>query len=216
LPDCSNRSLRLVTAYVPLDCDNRSEGAYHELGRELQSLRLPLTVFHQTLAETWLAEHYESVGCPVRSGGKDSLAYHCVQHEKSRWLLRAMRGWPSETVAWIDYGILHNPKIKPADVLAWVRAVSESPPSKITAPSCQPLHASPDEAINWSLCGGLIAMPARNVLWFHDKCQLYAKTGDPTWEVNTWAKVAIERAEMFCLYPANHDQTMFHNYPVAA
>ena len=95
----------LVTGYVRLDCDHRTHDRYLELGARLMGIGLPTIAYHQPLHECWLARHHEANGTPVVPAGKDSLAYHCVQHEKTRWLAKA-----AKNLLWIALVVEPPPK----------------------------------------------------------------------------------------------------------
>lgn len=203
-----------MTGYVRLDSPHRSHDAYLDLGRRLQNLGLPLTIFHQSLDDCWLARWHQENGRQVNPGGKDSLAYHCVNHEKTLWMVRAARAWQPTTIVWLDLGLFHIKAIQPEHVLTYVKRLEESPPIAITAPSCRPVpDVIDDSRVCWTFCGGVIAVPAEHVDWLHRQAVSFAIAAPPTWEVNTWAKIAQKSPDMFDLYKADHNEQLFTGLP---
>lgn len=199
----------IVTGYVRLDSPHRSHAAYLELGQRLLGIGLPTVCYHQPLAECWLARHHEALGALVDQGGKDSLAYHCVQHEKSQWLARSARHREPGTLIWLDYGLLHVQGVTEDAVREFYRHVDDHPPTQVTMPSCWPLNTPvADDRPCWICAGGVVVMPTWAADWWHRECVATATRGQPTWEVNTWAKVARQYPQQVRLYQANHDATL--------
>lgn len=180
---------------------------------QLLAIGLPLTVFTQPLSDCWLHRHYAATGWVIPPGGKDSLAYHVVNHEKTAWLCRAAQANESQTVVWIDAAILHIDRIRPEHVIEYVERVRASPPTRITVPSCHPVPPSWDDRfVCWAFCGGVMAVPAAEVKWLHAETVGEATSAPLTWEVNTWAKIARRNPERFTLYQADHDERLFTGY----
>lgn len=205
-------SVIVVTGYVPLPCSHRSEPVYLELGARLLAACGRAVAFTQTLGDCWLAKAWRAAGVPVPPGGKDTLAYFAVQHQKSEWLAQAARLHPEATLAWIDYGIFHL-GVTADHVRGFLAALEANPPQAITSPSCYPVAATGDDSrVEWSFCGGVLALPARRAEWFHERCVEARASGQPTWEVNTWAAVARRHPDAFRLYAANHNATLFTGY----
>lgn len=176
----------------------------------LIDIGLPLTIYQQPLEACWLHRHHADLGRIINPGGKDSPAYHCVQHEKTAWLCREVEAWSPRTVVWIDLGIMHLAAIQPSHVRKYVQLLEESPPDRITAPSLEPVPNLVDPAhVCWAFCGGVLAVPARDAVWLHSQCVSEAIAAPPTWEVNTWAKVAGKHRDRFRFYPAGHNERMF-------
>ena len=202
-----------MTGYVRLDCDHRSHDRYLELGSRLMGIGLPTIAYHQPLHECWLARHHEANGTPVVPAGKDSLAYHCVQHEKTRWLARAARHSGATTVIWIDYGIFHLPGVTEEVVLEFYERVDAVQAQHVTIPGIWPAAAPIDDSRPcWVCAGGVLVMPAWRSAQWHADCQAVAEHASPTWEVNTWAKVARMHPEQVRFYPADHDATILTGY----
>lgn len=207
-------SVRVVSGYVPLRCTHRSHDRYMELAARLMAIGLPLTIYQNRLTDCWLHQYHTKRGTVFPDGGKDTPAYHCVQHEKSRWITREVTSsWP-QTVVWIDLGVLHLAGVTEKHVSDFVWQVMDKPPELITSPSC---YAVPDfidqRTVCWAFCGGVLVVPSHHAYWFHDQCKHMAAGHTTTWEVNTWARIAELHPDRFSLYQANHDKTMFTGYP---
>jgi len=198
-----------VTGYVRLDSPHRSHDHYLELGQRLFGIGLPTVAYHQPLDSCWLARHHESHGVTVEPDGKDSLAYHCVQHEKTAWLTRAVQSGKPTTLIWLDYGILHVPGVTEQLVCEFFEHVDRYPPNRVTVPSIWPADTPIDDSQPcWICAGGVFVMPSWAAVWWHRECVRTATHDRPTWEVNTWAKVARRYPEQVRLYRADHDQTI--------
>jgi hypothetical protein len=203
-------SVAVVTGYVRLPCEHRSADDYAALGSQLLDLCGNAIAFRQPLAECWMAKRMADAGMAVEPGGKDTAAYHCVQHEKSRWIARAAAVMDAETLVWIDYGLLHNRRIHPVHVTQLLEAVADTPPTRIVSPSFS-VQSPPPDRINWTFLGSVLVVPRDVALWFHHAVA-DAATAPPAWEVNTWAAVYQSFPDRFFLYGANHDETMFTRY----
>lgn len=199
-----------MTGYVRLDSPHRSHDRYVELGQRLLGIGLPTIAFQQPLDQCWLAQHHELQGVTVEPGGKDSLAYHCVQHEKTWWLARAAATtYQPTTLIWLDYGILHVPGVTEDLIREFYAHVDRYPPDRITMPGIWPADVEIDDSRPcWICAGGVLVMPSWAAVWWHRQCVATATQAKPTWEVNTWAKVARKYPEQVRLYKANHDQTI--------
>lgn len=202
----------VVTGYVPLPCTHRSQDDYRSFGCRLQAVcDVPTVTFTASLESCWMYRDLVWRGYDVQRGGKDTLAYFCVQHEKTQWLAAAERALPDSPLIWIDYGILHLPGVTAKHVEQLVAAVRANPPKVITSPSCGQQELI-DGVINWTFCGGVLIVPATLARWFHLECMAEQRRHQPTWEVNTWARLAKAHPERFAFYAADHNATMFTGY----
>jgi hypothetical protein len=195
---------------VRLDSPHRSHDRYLELGQRLLGIGLPTIAYHQPLDQCWLARHHEAQGVKVEPGGKDTLSYHCVQHEKSAWLAEASRmGGEPMRLIWLDYGILHVPGVTEDLIREFYAHVARQPPNQITMPGIWPADSAIDDSRPcWICAGGVVVMPWYHAGWWHRECVRTATHARPTWEVNTWAKVARDNQEQVRLYKADHDSTI--------
>lgn len=216
---------KLVTGYVPIQGHPRSAEEYGRLGENLfGGLRGDFIVhpFYETVQETWLAKLIQKLGIDVTHSTadnpkKNTLAYHCVQHQKFAWLLKAAISDPRpDTFVWLDYGIGHVPGVT-ADVVSNFMASVRM--NDFAVPGCwlRNVLLINDYFPCWRFCGGLMVVPRDKVHRLYktikqEVANHIKRTRNVTWEVNSLA--VIER----CLpgplrwYQADHDQTMFTNY----
>lgn len=223
---------KLVTGYIPIQGHPRSAKEYGELGENLFGALdcvagdFTIQPFYEQVQETWLAKLIQSLPQRVADGlshstadnpEKNTLAYHCVQHQKFAWLLKAAIADPKpDTFVWMDYGIAHVPGVTPAVVDKFMAAVQ---PDDFAIPGC---WARQGLLINdyfpcWRFCGGLMVVPRKKVHKFYKimKAEVLAhikKTGNITWEVNSLAH-AEANLPPIRWYNADHNETMFTNYP---
>lgn len=221
----------LVTGYCPIQGHTRSAKEYGELGAGLFSKLdcvggdFIIHPFYETVQETWLAKYIQSLPQRVADGlshstadnpAKNSLAYHCVQHQKFAWLLKAALLHPiSETFVWMDYGIAHVTGVTPEVVNAFMASVKSN---DLAIPGCWERKGLliNDYFPCWRFCGGLMVVPQNKVhklykLLKREVTQHIANTNNVTWEVNSLAK-AEPNLPPIRWYKADHNETMFANY----
>lgn len=227
----ANAAACLVTGYVRLDLANRSHDRYAELGRTLTGLHRPTvafldgleadaetTVLPASLERCWLWPHARNAQTPPGNPGKDTAAYHAVQHQKSAWLAEASNRTDTSVLVWIDYGILHVPGVTPELVGQFLQRAATV--SRITLPSIWPLATdTPVDSSRpcWFVAGGVVIVPramahAWHVMVEHEALTHLRQTGHVTWEVNTWARVIQQHPSMFAVYPADHNATLFSGF----
>ena len=198
-------SVCVVTGYVPLPCSHRTREQYAALGGRLLDVCERAVFFRSTLADTWMAQRLGG----VEPGGKDTTAYHCVQHEKFQWLEDAAAAVEDDTLVWIDYSILHLSGMDESVISRFLDRVEQSPPDRIVSPSAGTGYEGKD-CPDWLFLGGVLVVPRRLASLLSQLCQLNAKSD--SWEVNTLGVVARLRPELFRFYTANHDASIMENY----
>lgn len=213
---------RLVTGYVPLPDHPRSAETYGQLGEMLGGVPVRKKAFYQRVEETWLWRFVRSLPVVPRvSGGdnpaKNTLAYHCVQHQKTEWLLAAVEAYPDEDVyVWVDYGIFHQPGICNEAIYNFMERVKDD---AIYAPGCWDKHPVVESAFpSWRFCGSVLAVPKKFVPLLHFACVRTAmkhirQTNNVEWEVNTWARVELTDKLPWHCYKADHNVSQFTNLP---
>lgn len=224
----------LVTGYVRLNLGNRSHNRYAELGGRLTALHRPtvafldglpcpadVTVVPAALESCWLWPHARNAATPYGNPQKDTAAYHAVQHQKTAWLAEASSHTEASTLVWIDYGILHVPGVTLEVIGQFLARAGAAPRNRITLPSIWPL--SLDVSVDssrpcWFVAGGVVIVPRHMAHTWHVMVEDEAlthlrKTGQVTWEVNTWARVIQQHPTMFAVYPADHNATLFTGLP---
>jgi len=215
----------VVTGYVPIADHPRSERAYHRLGAQLGGLSTPVHVCRSSLDETWLHQQVLRHTKPVtHSVGdnpkKNTLAYHCVQHQKTAWMLEAARAAARpDVVVWLDYGIFHQPGVTVEAIDAFLSRVDDEP--TIAIPGCwkQAVTAEAIDLANpcWRFCGSTLIchrsrLEALDVAIREDVIARLNTTSHVSWEVNTWARVELGATLPIRWYRGDHNQTQFTEY----
>ncbi len=213
--------LKVVTGYIPIAGHPRDAAEYGALGEKLRELKYPVQPFYAAVTSTWLYDMINALPFgPTWSVAdnpqKNTLAYHCVQHQKFQWLYDASRMDPEpDTFIWLDYGICHVPGVNPGVINACLDAIRRG---DLAIPGCWPHRGQVDDAFPcWRFCGGFMVIPRKHVqrlnlllktlIMFHVQV-----TKNVTWEVNTLARA--EQTDMLPIrwYQADHNETMFTNY----
>lgn len=214
---------RLVTAYVPIAGHPRSVQEYGELGERLGGVPVRKKAFYQEVGSTWLAGFLRMLpSAPSWSTydnpEKNSLAYHCVQHQKTEWLKQAAAEYEDDDVfVWVDYGIFHQPGVCNEAIYNFMERVDDK---AIYAPGCwNATDQIPDEFPSWRFCGSVLSVPRRLIEAFDDEVKMNARahiymTRNVSWEVNTWARVERRTKLPLRWYKADHDVSQFTNLPV--
>lgn len=216
---------RLVTAYVPIPDHPRTAAEYGAYGEKLGAVPVPKKAYYDQLPNLWLWQHAKNMRVrPAISHGdnpaKNTLNYHAVNHEKTRWLVQAMDDEIDDDVGvyvWVDYGIFHQPGVCNEAIYNFMHALDDK---AIYIPGCW--EPSPVESVYpcWRFCGSVLAVPKQYVRQFDHAVRETARqhidrTNNVEWEVNTWARV--EQSRKFKLpiqwYAADHDVTQFTNHP---
>ena len=220
---------KLVTGYIPIARHPRTAKEYGDLGEELFGKldcaggEFSIHPFYETLAETWLWKmiHNQPFEVSHSSGDnpeKNSLAYHCVNHQKFGWLLKAAIQDPRpETFIWMDYGISHLAGVTPAVVNEFMASVR---PDDFAIPGCWPTEGLllSDFFPCWRVCGSVFVVPRKHLHKLYKGvkyavAQHMQKHRNVPWEVNTLAEAEKNKLiPPFRWYEADHNSTMFTNY----
>ena len=231
--------VRLVTGFVPLAGHPKSTATYLELGARLLALPIPKGVWttgeiraqleHEHRAggfnevrtfdgRFWIHDELEGRSYSVASQNpaKDTLAFHAIQHQKTRWLEQASRDFASDILVWIDFGIFHVPGITERDIADFAGRLRDD---FIAIPGCWPRS---DRIVldrpNWRFCGGVLVCPGVLAPWLHRVCVdtfrgIVALHGQVSWEVNTWAIAEMSgRLPIRQYHATTHDERMFNAY----
>lgn len=219
---------KLVTGYVPIIGHPRGVKEYGELGEKLGGVPVPKKAFYMKVEDTWLAKCLQVMGrrklskpifpTPSVSDNpeKNSIAYHCVNHQKSSWLVQAADEDPSaDVLVWVDYGIFRLPGVNNQSIYEFIEKVDDK---AIYVPGCWdgPVATIDQEHPCWRFCGSVIAVPRKLVDWFDYECRTQArrhieKTNNVEFEVNTWARIESGKPANFHWYKADHDVSLFKN-----
>lgn len=214
---------RLVTGYIPLPGQVRGPAEYGALGEKLGGVPVRKKAFYQRVEETWMNRFLgtrEVLPRPSTADNpiKNNILYHCVQHQKTEWLLAAAREYPDEDVfVWVDYGIFHQPGVNNQAIFEFMERVKDD---AIYAPGCWDKPLVVESAMPcWRFCGSVLAVPRALVERLHFACvktamQHVRTTNNVEWEVNTWARVEKkEKSLPWHWYAADHNVSQFTNLP---
>ena len=216
--------IALVTGYIPIQGHPRSAKDYGELGENMfgkLSGDFYIHPFYEGVDQTWLFKTIWAWGKNVSHSvadnpQKNSLAYHCVQHQKFEWLLRAKQLSPkTKMFVWIDYGIGYLPGVTPDVVMDFMASIKLN---DFAIPGCIEREGL---VINdywpcWRFCGGVMVVPANKVYQLYKGIKTAVakhieKTNNISWEVNSLAR-AEPNLPPIRWYKADHNETMFTNY----
>lgn len=214
---------RLVTAYVPIPNHPRTAEQYGALGEKLSGVPVPKKAFYMRLEDTWLSKYIAKLPfIPRASDGdnpdKNTLAYHCVNHMKTTWLVQAADEYPdADVLVWVDYGIFHLPGVTNQHVYEFMGKVDDK---AIYAPGCWDKPDIVESASPcWRFCGSVLAVPRKMVDQLDYEARVAARqhisaTKNVEWEVNTWARVERKTKLPFSVFKADHNETLFTGLPL--
>lgn len=213
-------SVQVVTGYVPIKDHPRKPDEYGALGEQLRALKAPVQPFYGNVSSCWLYQMIEALPFyPSWALGdnraKNTLAYHCVQHQKFQWLYEASRtNQDADTFVWLDYGIAHVPGVTAAVINDCLDKIKKG---DLAIPGCWPVGQINDAFPCWRFCGGFLVVPREYVQPLKNLiqavCMLHVNvTKRVTFEVNTLARAEQTGKLPIRWYQADHDQTMFTGY----
>lgn len=214
----------VVTGYAPIPNHPRRETIYHQLASNLNGVHTALHRMYCRVEETWLWQVVAGLKEPVRHAegdnpAKNTLAYNCVQHQKTQWMLEAMeKDKQTDIFVWIDYGIFHQPGISLPVIEDFLRKVRGE--TEIAIPGAWErdaiVHPVVDEQPCWRFCGSTLICHRRYLSSLHDAIRNEARSaverGMISWEVNTWAKVERSTCLPIRWYKGDHNATQFTGY----
>jgi hypothetical protein len=221
--------VKVVSGFIELPNHPRGAADYKALGEGLLNAvkgyeALVFDSPDQSPGTTWLAQYLKGLPNITHSVAdnpeKNTMAYHCVQYQKFRWLAAAKEQDtqdPAQMYVWIDYGILHVPGVTPNAIQKYLARVSDYG-GAVTMPGCWPKGEVPHDRPCWRFCGGLMAVPSPLVKIFTRAAMAAAArqimaTRNVEWEVNTLARLeALDEIPM-TWYKADHNETMFTGAP---
>lgn len=225
-------TVQVVTGYVPIPGHPRTAEEYGKLGEEVF---IPLVQngvnakkYMEPIEMCWLHKYvtrFKEKPAPsvADNPAKNTLAYHIVQHQKFAWLLKAAIEDPRPDVyVWLDYGVGHVPGVTANVVWDFLERVKAATVEKVTIPGCWPKDP---EKIDlrypcWRFCGGVLVVPRLRVHKLYKAVKTAAlrhidMTKNVEWEVNTLARVEQANQVPIRWYQADHNETMFTEFPNA-
>lgn len=214
---------KLVTGYVPIPGHPRNAGEYGELGEKLAGVPVRKKAFYMRVEDTWLSKFVRGLPHPPAvsafdNAPKNTLAYHCVNHQKTSWLVQAADEDPdADVLVWVDYGIFRLPGVNNQSIYEFMERLDDK---AIYAPGCWDKAPVESQGPCWRFCGSVLAVPRKLVdqLDYAVRCaarQHITNTKNVEWEVNTWARVEAKAKLPFHWYKADHNVSMFTELPHA-
>lgn len=219
---------RVVLGYVRLEDHPRSPATYEALGQRLSDALgdHPLAVYYERVADLWMTKFIESLPpmqpplkwAQADNPQKNSLEFHCVQHQKFAWLERAANeDQESSTFIYMDYGIFSQPGMSAEVIRSFLRRVRKN---DFAFPGCWPATLDPisDEYPSWRFLGSLMVVPRgeirRLVECMQAMTRLYIRTMKKVpFEVSMMARIEpLLKKTNFRWFLANHDASQFSNY----
>jgi len=213
--------VKLVTGYVPIPGHPRSAVEYGELGEKLSGVPVQKKAFYMHPKDLWLTKYINTLPFTPKSSehdnpSKNSLMYHCVNHQKTSWLVQAADEDPdADVLVWVDYGIFRLPGVNNQAIYEFMEKLNDK---AIYAPGCwQERPVAVESAYPcWRFCGSVLAVPRKLVDQLDFECRVAARkhissTKNVEWEVNTWARVEAQHKLPFHWYKADHNVSMFDN-----
>lgn len=212
--------VRLVTGYVPLRDHPRTPAEYGALGEQLGGVPVPKKAFYMPVEETWLYQFLSNLQFPVSvsrgdNPAKNTVEYHCVNHQKTEWLSQAADAYPDDDVfVWVDYGIFSQPGICNQIIAEMFDRIDGK---DIAIPGCRPKGIIEAAEPCWRFCGSVLVCPRDKVALLDTAAKSTAishilATKNVEWEVNTWARLEQKRLLPIRWYKADHNETLFTGY----
>ena len=224
----SRPKVRVVTGYVRLEDHPRRPDEYYALGQKLgHSLgQHDLACFYERVGDLWLSKFLEKLpplSPPLSwskgdNPAKNSLEYHCIQHQKFAWLARAANeDQESDSFVWIDYGIASQPGFNADDLQAFLKRIRRG---DFAIPGCwEGVIPDPlDDYPCWRFCGSVMIVPRpdthRMLELIQAVTRMYVRSMKKvTWEVNTLARCEPMLKKVgLRWYKADHNVTQFTRY----
>jgi hypothetical protein len=219
---------RVVTGYVRLEDHTRSPAAYEKLGQRLSDALgdHPLAVYYERVGDLWLTKFIESLPpmqppltwAKADNPQKNSLEFHCIQHQKFEWLRRASEeDQDTDTFIWVDYGVFSQPGMNAEVIRAFLHRVRRD---DFTFPGCWPATVDPvsDDYPSWRFLGSLMVVPRKDMRCLVECMQAMTKIyirvmKQVPFEVNMMARVEpLLKKTGFRWYAADHNASQFGSY----
>lgn len=217
--------VKVVTGFVTIPGHPRPVETYVDLGNRLKGAMgtRPIQSFYYDMTDLWLArwlEKQEPMKTPLTwaksdNPAKNTLEYHCVQHQKVEWLAQAANmDQEADTFAWVDYGIMHLPGMN-GDYLT--SCLDKIVKNDFAIPGCWPKGEVLDENPCWRFCGGFWIVPRKDVASLDKAFKAVTRTfirsmKKVSFEVNMLALVEQLNIPNLRWYAADHNPTMFTAY----
>ena len=231
------RSVKVVTAYVPLDVKHLSPEQYKEYGDRLAAA-IPDNIRRYDdypLSACWLYQwllDHDFIDFPPATAvpsdryetPRHMVNSNIVQHQRTSWMRMAMEEDPKvDVLVWLDYAILKQGAFtgKPVTeqhVADFVRRVGEAEFDDIPFPGIWPQQPISIDGDNWRFVGSTHIIPRQHLPLVDDfyryECRKFIMEHQTIpLDLPIWAAVEQNTTLPFVQYPANHDATQLTNFP---
>ena len=217
--------VKVVTGFVQIPNHPRKEEEYVELGNRLKSAMgvRPIQAFYYDVKDLWLTQFLERLPPmepPLKwatydNPAKNSLEYHCVQHQKVEWLAQAANmDQEADTFVWLDYGIMRLPGMNGDYLTSFLDRIVKQ---DFAIPGCWPVGEVPIDNPCWRFCGSLLIVPRADVhnltKTFKAVTRMFIRSMKKvSFEVNMLALVEQTNIPNLRWYEADHNVTMLTKY----
>jgi hypothetical protein len=217
--------VKVVTGFVQIPNHPRKEEEYVELGNRLKSAMgvRPLQAFYYDVKDLWLTQFLERLPPmepPLKwatydNPAKNSLEYHCVQHQKVEWLATAANmDQESDTFVWVDYGIMRLPGMNGDYLTSFLDRIVKN---DFAIPGCWPIGEVPVDNPCWRFCGSVLIVPRKDIDNLTKAFKAVTRTfirsmKKVSFEVNMLALVEQTNIPNLRWYEADHNPRMFTGY----
>lgn len=219
--------VRVVTGYCRLEEHPRRPDEYYALGQKLgHSLgQQDLACYYERVGDLWLTKFLEKLPplqppltwAKADNPAKNSLEWHCIQHQKFAWLARAANeDQGSDTFVWLDYGLFSQPGMNADDLQAFLKRIrrNDFAMAGCWGPTPDPM----DEYPCWRFLGSSMIVPRADTHRMFELVQAMTRTyvramKKVTFEINTLARIEPMLKKVgLRWFEADHNVTQFTRY----
>ena len=221
-----NAKVQVVTGFVEIPNHPRKTEEYVELGNRLKSAMgvRSIQAFYYDIQDLWLTQFLQKLPPmepPLKwatydNPAKNTLEYHCVQHQKVEWLATAANmDQGVDTFVWVDYGIMHLPGMNGDYLTSFLDRIVKN---DFAVPGCWPPCEIDDyNSPCWRFCGSVLIVPRKDIHNLTKAFKAVTRTfiramKMVSFEVNMLALVEQTNIPNLRWYAADHNPTMFTGY----
>ena len=183
-----------------------------------------LACFYERVPDLWLTKFLEKLP-PLQppltlekadNPKKNSLEWHCIQHQKFAWLARAANeDQESDTFVWLDYGLFSQPGMNADDLQSLKRIrKNDFAMAGCWGPTPEPM----DEYPCWRFLGSSMIVPRADTHRMFELMQAMTRTyiramKKVTFEINMFARIEPMLKKVgLRWFEADHNVTQFTRY----
>jgi hypothetical protein len=218
-------AVKVVTGFTEIPGHPRALTDYVGLGNRLKSAMgtRPIQAFYYDVRDLWLTQFLEKLEpqkppltwATADNPAKNTLEYHCVQHQKVEWLAQAANmDQDADTFVWVDFGIMHLPGMNGDYLTSFLDRIVKN---DFAIPGCWPKGEVLADTPCWRFCGGVWIVPRGDIVnltkAFKAVTRMFIRTMKKvSWEVNMLALVEQTNIPNLRWYEADHNPRMFTAY----